>query len=111
MIQEHHENWDGSGFPEQRQGGSIAESSQILHLANMFDRLCTGRIDGREMSPEKAFERILHIANNPSAVQEVDPALVKKIFSFLMKDATKIKKAQSDLQDRIVPSAENAFLP
>lgn len=111
MIQEHHENHDGSGFPEHRQGGAIAASSQVLHLANLFDRLCTGKIDGIEVSPQEAFDRISQIATNRDAVQEVDPELVKKIFDFLLKDAAAISELKNEIEHQTSGAADEAFRP
>lgn len=35
-IAEHHENWDGSGFPYQLKGDQISQEAQVLSLANQF---------------------------------------------------------------------------
>jgi len=58
MVTEHHESYDGSGFPKGLRGDAIAEASGLLHLANLFDRLCTGKQTGTELSPAEAFDYI-----------------------------------------------------
>lgn len=82
-IREHHENYDGSGFPNKLVGAKIDEISQILHLANLFDRLCTGKQTGKEISPAAAFEHIKKNADNTKAVQEIRPELVQRVFQFM----------------------------
>lgn len=111
MIEEHHENFDGSGFPARLKGEQIAEASQILHLANLFDHLCTGKFDGVELSPQEAFARIAKIATNPSAIQEVNPVLVSKIFQFILNDAGSVMEIQKEMQDRSARTAAEAFNP
>jgi HD-GYP domain-containing protein (c-di-GMP phosphodiesterase class II) len=91
MIQEHHENYDGSGFPARLKGAQIDETSQLIHLANLFDRLCAGKQTATELSPNEAFDYIYDIANDNRAVQEVQPELVERVFQFMLieKDAVK----------------------
>jgi HD-GYP domain-containing protein (c-di-GMP phosphodiesterase class II) len=91
MIQEHHENYDGSGFPARLKGAQIDETSQLIHLANLFDRLCAGKQTGNDLSPKEAFDYIYDIANDSGAVQEVQPELIERVFQFMLteKDAVK----------------------
>lgn len=86
MIQEHHENYDGSGFPKRLRGSQIDDSSQVLHLANLFDRLCVGKQTGKELVPKEAFDYIYDICENPKAVQEVKPEMIQRIFQFMKKE-------------------------
>jgi HD-GYP domain-containing protein (c-di-GMP phosphodiesterase class II) len=86
MVLEHHENYDGSGFPKGLKGVAIEETSQLLHLANLFDRLCTGKQTGQEQSPAEAFDYIYEIAQKPGAVQEIRPELVQRIFQFMLSE-------------------------
>ncbi len=97
IIKEHHENYDGSGFPNKLKGVQIDELSQITHLANLFDRLCTGKQTGTKLSPSESFDYIYEISRNPAAVQEVQPELVERIFQFMLteKEATDALKADA----------------
>ncbi len=84
MVKEHHENYDGSGFPEHIRGAQIDEMSQIMHMANLFDRLCVGKQTGTDMSPADAFNYIDEVSTNPKATQEIQPELVRRIFQFMI---------------------------
>lgn len=94
MIQEHHENYDGSGFPNHIKGAQIDETSQLLHFANLFDRLCTGKQTGTDLSPKEAFDYIYDLANNKDAVQEIQPELVERVFQFMLTE----KEAAANLE-------------
>jgi HD-GYP domain-containing protein (c-di-GMP phosphodiesterase class II) len=84
MIQQHHENYDGSGFPEQTQGINITEPSQLLHLANWFDRLASGKLDGVALSPSESLDKIFKNTIVKNGVQEVQPELIQRVFQFML---------------------------
>ncbi|MDZ7706139.1 MAG: HD-GYP domain-containing protein [Trueperaceae bacterium] len=39
----HHERWDGSGYPQQRQGEAIPLAARIVAIVDVFDALVTAR--------------------------------------------------------------------
>jgi HD-GYP domain-containing protein (c-di-GMP phosphodiesterase class II) len=84
MVTEHHESYDGSGFPKGLRGDAIAEASGLLHLANLFDRLCTGKQTGTELSPAEAFDYIYDRMGKPGEPQYVRPELVGRVFQFML---------------------------
>ena len=94
MIGEHHECYDGSGFPKGLKGAEIDESSGLLHLANLFDRLCTGKQTGTELSPAEAFDFIYDGSGNAGTCQFVQPELVNRVFQFMLTE----KVAADDLK-------------
>lgn len=84
MILEHHECYDGSGFPKHLKGAAIDETSGLLHLANLFDRLCTGKQTGTELSPAEAFDYIYDSVGDPASRKFVQPELVSRVFQFML---------------------------
>ncbi len=40
----HHECWDGSGYPDGRQGGEIPFLARVCAVANAYDNICEGGI-------------------------------------------------------------------
>lgn len=101
IVAEHHENYDGSGFPKRLKGSQIDETSQVVHLANLFDRLCVGKQTGEELSPADAFDYIYELAHTEGAVQEVQPELVERIFQFMMREKAAAAEMEKDAQDRV----------
>lgn len=108
MIREHHENYDGSGFPKGLKGAEIDENSSILHLANLFDRLCTGKQTGEDLSPAEAFDYIYEMANDPGRKQEVQPELVQRIFQFMLTEKTAADTMKKDAETRARRAASQA---
>jgi HD-GYP domain-containing protein (c-di-GMP phosphodiesterase class II) len=55
---QHHENFDGSGYPRGLKGHEIHEFARIVTLADVFDALSTDRIYRKRFLPHEAIEYI-----------------------------------------------------
>jgi HD-GYP domain-containing protein (c-di-GMP phosphodiesterase class II) len=71
-ILQHHERFDGNGFPEGKKGEDISEFGRIISICNVYDNLITEKINRKAYIPSDAIEYIM--ANNG---QIFDPKLVK----------------------------------
>lgn len=58
VIFQHHERFDGSGYPKKLRGIQIDERVQIVHLADLVADYMRGNVTGKEMNPEQAFKLI-----------------------------------------------------
>lgn len=56
---QHHENYDGSGFPRNLKGDDIQEYSRILAIANYYDNLSFMSPEKERMYPYQALEKIM----------------------------------------------------
>ncbi len=59
LIRAHHERWDGQGFPDGLRGAAIPLGARILAVADAFEDLRSGRIDGQALSPLDARRTVL----------------------------------------------------
>jgi len=71
LIRSHHERWDGQGFPDGLRGAAIPLGARILAVADAFEDLRGGRIDGQALSSLDARHAVL--AGRGS---QFDPAVV-----------------------------------
>lgn len=55
IIQEHHEAYDGTGYPRQLKGESIGLLSRIVSIANFYDELCNPLNFANAMTPHEAL--------------------------------------------------------
>lgn len=56
MTHYHHENWDGSGYPEGKKGNEIPLAAQIVAMSSMFCALTEDRSFRNSYSREEALE-------------------------------------------------------
>lgn len=54
----HHEKWDGSGYPNGKKGEEIPLSARIVAVADVFDALTSKRVYKEAYSLERAFDMI-----------------------------------------------------
>jgi HD-GYP domain-containing protein (c-di-GMP phosphodiesterase class II) len=52
----HHENWDGSGYPDGLAGDRVPIEARIVHLVDVFDALTSARVYKPAWSPRRAAE-------------------------------------------------------
>lgn len=77
-IRHHHENWDGSGFPDELAGEAIPLLARIVAVADAFDLLSSER--GAAL-PMHEVEKTLQAR----AGTELDPELVRVMVNLLRK--------------------------
>ena len=58
----HHENWDGSGYPDGLKGEQIPLLGRIVCVADAFDAMTTDRPYSKAMTPETALGRLRFLA-------------------------------------------------
>lgn len=80
IILQHHEKWNGSGYPNQLMGDSIYPLARICCIADVFDALTSDRVYRKAMPTYLASEYIYSMANT-----EFDFDIVKVFLSKLVK--------------------------
>jgi HD-GYP domain-containing protein (c-di-GMP phosphodiesterase class II) len=74
MIRHHHENFDGSGYPDGLAGDDIPMGARIIMIADTIDAMTTDRPYRRAMSLSRAIEELEAFAG-----RQFDPQLVKLV--------------------------------
>jgi PAS domain S-box-containing protein len=59
VARSHHENWDGSGYPDRLAGTEIPFEARIVHLADVFDALTHSRVYKPAWDHKTAMEELL----------------------------------------------------
>ena len=57
-ILEHHEHYDGNGYPNGLKGKEISLEGRIIAVADIFDALTTSRPYKRKYAPEEAYNMV-----------------------------------------------------
>lgn len=89
IAHEHHEYWDGSGYPQGLKGDAISIAGRIICVTDVFDALCSERVYKEAWSVDRALDYL-------KANREImfDPALVDLFFDNLDKIMAVRKKYQ-----------------
>ncbi len=58
IAKSHHENWDGSGYPQGISGNQIPISAQIVNMVGTYCALTESRLYRKAFSPEEAFDKM-----------------------------------------------------
>jgi HD-GYP domain-containing protein (c-di-GMP phosphodiesterase class II) len=59
IVEQHHERFDGKGYPKGLKGEEILIEASIISVVDSFDAMTTDRVYKKGMSMEEAFEEIL----------------------------------------------------
>lgn len=59
IARSHHENWNGSGYPDGLSGEGIPLAARIVHLADIFDALTSERVYKAPWPPDQAADEII----------------------------------------------------
>lgn len=78
MIRNHHENYDGTGYPDKLQGETIPIEARIVSLADYFDALATARPYKPAFSKEKSLQFV-----RENSGKKFDPAVVAAFFEIV----------------------------
>ena len=78
----HHENWDGTGYPDGLYGDRIPLTARIVRIADAFDAMTNRRPYQQPVSFEAALEELQASAGN-----DFDPELVKQFVDMIRNDA------------------------
>jgi len=74
MIKHHHENFDGTGYPEGLAGDQIPVGARIIMVADTIDAMTTDRPYRKAMSLPRAIEELEKYAG-----RQFDPELVRLV--------------------------------
>jgi putative two-component system response regulator len=59
IVRHHHENWDGTGYPDGLRGEAIPIGARVLAIVDCYDALTSDRPYRRSLSHERATAMIL----------------------------------------------------
>jgi putative two-component system response regulator len=83
IARSHHENWDGSGYPDASAKNDIPIESRIVHLADVFDALTHDRVYKKAWPEAEAADSIRGQRGtmfDPEVVRAFDSALEDHAF-------------------------------
>ena len=86
IVELHHENWDGTGYPHGLKGNATPLSARIVKVADAYDAMTSDRPYRPGMSHEQALEKLRAMTGT-----QIDPAVMA---AFEMIEPDKIVEEQ-----------------
>lgn len=80
LVLYHHENFDGSGYPEGLKGNEIPLGSRIIIIADAYEAMTSDRIYRKAIGHDRAMEQL----NKYKGIQ-FDPAIVRTLEQLVQK--------------------------
>jgi HD-GYP domain-containing protein (c-di-GMP phosphodiesterase class II) len=104
LIQQHHERWDGKGYPLGLAGNDIDPGARILAVADVYDAICSDR----PYRPGMALKKAVAIIKDGSGTQ-FDPEVVAAFLRFIAdQHAIQPKSGEDILRMTDLPVLEKA---
>ncbi|HEX4136044.1 MAG TPA: HD-GYP domain-containing protein [Bryobacteraceae bacterium] len=72
VVELHHENWDGTGYPKGQSGTATPLAARIVHVCDAYDAMTTDRPYRQGMNHEKAISVLREFAGT-----QFDPRVVE----------------------------------
>jgi diguanylate cyclase (GGDEF)-like protein len=82
VILQHHERFDGRGYPTGRKGLDISRGARVLNLCDSYDAMTAGRCYKKKISPKQACRAIGEAAGN-----QFDTEIAKVFIQVVEKNA------------------------
>lgn len=115
MVLHHHENYDGSGYPEGLKGDQIPLGSRIIIVADAYEAMTSDRIYRKALGHTRAMEQLVKykgVQFDPGAVRALEQLIERKgPDSFEASDLPAINyETLAELRQRLArePKARNA---
>ncbi len=81
IVKQHHENFDGSGYPEGLMGENISLCSRILAIADRYEALTADRPYRKAIPPDLALQQIKNVSG-----KEFDPRVVDAFLEVITRE-------------------------
>jgi HD-GYP domain-containing protein (c-di-GMP phosphodiesterase class II) len=98
MIQQHHEKFDGTGYPMQLQGFQVNDIAQLVAMADTLESMASGQWDGVASSLIETFNRIEKLERGRSFPEYFNPEVFAAVTRWIRDPgATNHKDKASDI--------------
>ena len=106
-VEQHHEWFDGTGYPGQRQGTELSIAARILSVADCYDAMTTTRSYRRALSREEAIAELLDGADT-----QFDKDIVRVFVEHrLGQDSDALEIVDDTVAGRVAPIASAQGAP
>jgi putative two-component system response regulator len=99
IIYQHHEKFDGTGYPKKLEGFKIDDISQLLAVADLIDSMCCGRWDGTERTLTDSFDTLERIQKSSTFPEHFNPEIFAAVLRWIR--SADSKTSMSEAMERV----------
>ena len=81
FVLNHHERWDGGGYPNGLKGGAIPLEARIITIADSYDAMTSERSYRKGLSKEEAIKELTRCSGS-----QFDPNIVEVFVNQVISD-------------------------
>ena len=109
IIHQHHEKFDGSGYPRKLKGFAFDDIAQIVSMAEVMESVVSGQWDGQNRTVQQSFEVLEKIETARTFPEYFNPEVFSIVIRWLKKDEAKTAmKTATDVVGGEVKKVVNA---
>lgn len=101
-VRHHHENWDGTGYPDNLKGDSIPLASRIIMFADTLDAITTDRPYRKKLTVEEARAEFIKFRGKQFDPWICDRVVSQQVWSELYMAIEAEREAEKDASQRVV---------
>jgi HD-GYP domain-containing protein (c-di-GMP phosphodiesterase class II) len=83
LIQQHHEKFDGSGYPMQLQGFQVNDVAQLVAMADTLESMACGQWDGELRSLQETFDRVEKLEKSRNYPEYFNPEVFAAVTKWI----------------------------
>jgi HD-GYP domain-containing protein (c-di-GMP phosphodiesterase class II) len=83
MIWQHHEKFDGTGYPRKLQGFQVNDIAQLLSMADTFETMTSGQWDGETRTLQQTIEKIEGLEKARTFPEHFNPEVFSAIVRWM----------------------------
>lgn len=85
LLHQHHEKFDGTGYPAHVDSFRVDELAQIISLADLIDGVSRGQYDGTKRSLDEALLVVAQIEKQSTFPEYFNPDIFRKVMNWIKK--------------------------
>jgi HD-GYP domain-containing protein (c-di-GMP phosphodiesterase class II) len=93
MIAQHHEKFDGTGYPNHLEGFKVNDIAQLLGMADMLDSMSGGQWDGQKRALQDTFQTLEKLEKKRTFPEHFNPEVFGAVMKW-MKNAQAMDSAK-----------------
>lgn len=89
MVADHHERWDGLGYPKGKNESNINLGGRILAVSDVFDAMTTHRVYREPATKAEALKELIRCSGS-----QFDPNIVSAFIQQMRDESSKVNKSK-----------------